>query len=78
MSNSLDPDQARQNARPDLVPNCLKRLSADGTGDNKLKYLPSALRRGISSIRVSRVKQFGPRPGLMFCGLDQNIFLEIL
>ena len=34
VSNSLDPDQSRhsqagQNVRPDLVPNCLKRLSAD-------------------------------------------------
>ena len=24
MSNSLDPDQARQNIRPDLDPNCLQ------------------------------------------------------
>ena len=31
MSNSLDPDQARQNVGPDLVPNCLKKLSADNT-----------------------------------------------
>ena len=29
-SNTLDPDQARQNIRPDLGPNCLQRLSADG------------------------------------------------
>ena len=29
VSNSLDPDQARQNVGPDLVPNCLKRLTAD-------------------------------------------------
>ena len=31
MSNSLDPDQARQNVGPCLDPNCLQRLSADGT-----------------------------------------------
>ena len=31
MLNSLDPDQARQNVGPDLGPNCLQRLSADGT-----------------------------------------------
>ena len=31
MSNSLDLDQARQNVGPDLVPNCLQRLSADDT-----------------------------------------------
>ena len=29
MSNSLDPDQARQFGGPDLGPNCLQRLSAD-------------------------------------------------
>ena len=35
VSNSLDPDQARQNAQhfvgPDTGPNCLQRLSADNT-----------------------------------------------
>ena len=31
MSNSLDPYQAQQHIWPDLDPNCLKRLSADGT-----------------------------------------------
>ena len=29
MSNSLDPDQARQNVGPDLGPNCSQRFSAD-------------------------------------------------
>ena len=29
VSNTLDPDQARQNVGPDLGPNCLQRLSAD-------------------------------------------------
>ena len=29
MSNSLDPDQDRQNVGPDLGPNCLQRLLAD-------------------------------------------------
>ena len=28
VSNSLDPDQARQNVGPDLDPNCLQGLSA--------------------------------------------------
>ena len=32
MSNSLDPDQARQFVGPDLGPNCLPRLTADVTG----------------------------------------------
>ena len=31
VSNSLDPDQARHFVRSDLGPNCLQRLSADGT-----------------------------------------------
>ena len=29
VSNSLDPDQARQFVGPDLGPNCLQRLSAE-------------------------------------------------
>ena len=29
VSNSLDPDQARQFVGPDLGPNCLQRLAAD-------------------------------------------------
>ena len=32
VSNSLDPDQARQDIGPDLGLNCLPRLSADDTG----------------------------------------------
>ena len=31
VSYSLDPDQARHSVGPDLGPNCLQRLSADGT-----------------------------------------------
>ena len=30
MSNSLDPDQAHHAVGPDLGPNCLQRLAADG------------------------------------------------
>ena len=30
MSNGLDPDQDRLSVSPDLGPNCLQRLSADG------------------------------------------------
>ena len=29
VSNSLDPDQFRRSVGPDLIPNCLQRLSAD-------------------------------------------------
>ena len=40
MSNSLDPDQARQFVGPDLGPNCLPRLSADDTlVDKELKLI---------------------------------------
>ena len=31
MSNSLDPDQDQRYVGPDLDPNCLQRLSTDGT-----------------------------------------------
>ena len=31
VSNSLDPDQAQHSVGPDLIPNCLQRLSADET-----------------------------------------------
>ena len=41
MSNSLDPDQARQFVGPDLGPNCLPRLSADDTGRQRVKPLAS-------------------------------------
>ena len=37
MSNSLDPDQARHYVEPDLCPNYLQRLLADGTGRQRDK-----------------------------------------
>ena len=36
VSNSLDPDQARQNVGPDLGPNCLQRLSTNDTSRQKV------------------------------------------
>ena len=36
MSNSLDPDQARQNVGPDLGPNYLQKLSADDTSRQRV------------------------------------------
>ena len=39
VSNSLDPDQARRFVGPDLGPNCLQRLSADGTVRHNVKQL---------------------------------------
>ena len=37
VSNSLNPDQARHFVRPDLVPNCLQRLSAEDNSRQKVK-----------------------------------------
>ena len=37
MSNRLGPDQARRFLGPDLGPDCLARLSADGTGRKRVK-----------------------------------------
>ena len=39
MSNNLDPDQARQNVGPDLGSDCLQRLSADGTGWERVNVI---------------------------------------
>ena len=36
MSNSLDPDQARDFVTPDLGPNCLQRLSAEDTSRQRV------------------------------------------
>ena len=46
MSNSLDPDQARQIVELDLGPKCLPMLSAEDTGRQRANNL---------------CKQFGPR-----------------
>ena len=39
VTNSLDPNQARQNVGPDLGPNCLRRSSADGTSGQKINKI---------------------------------------
>ena len=38
VSNSLDPDQARQNVGPDLSPNSLQKLSAEDTSRQRVKF----------------------------------------
>ena len=38
VSNSLEPDQARQYVGPDLGPDCLQRLSADDTGRQRAHF----------------------------------------
>ena len=35
VSNNLDPDQAQHFVGPDLVPNCLQKLSADNKSHHK-------------------------------------------
>ena len=40
MSNSLDSDQARHYAGPDLGPNCFARLSVEDTGRQKVQNVP--------------------------------------
>ena len=37
VANSLDPGLARQNVEPDLVPNCLQRLSAHDTSRQRVE-----------------------------------------
>ena len=37
MSNSLDPNQAQHTVGPDLVPNCLQKLSAEDTSGQRDK-----------------------------------------
>ena len=37
MSNSLDPDQARQNIGPDLSPNCLQSYKQTILGSKELR-----------------------------------------
>ena len=39
VSNSLDPDQARQIVGPDLGPNCLQKISASDTSRQRVKIL---------------------------------------
>ena len=39
MPNSLNPDQALGSVGPDLDPNCLQRLSADGTSSQRVKLV---------------------------------------
>ena len=44
MLNSLDPDEARHFVRPDLGPNSLQRLSAEGTSIGKELNFTSRLK----------------------------------
>ena len=41
VSNSLNPDRARHKVGPDLGPNCLQRLSADGTSRLRVNLFPA-------------------------------------
>ena len=62
VSNSLNPDQARHFAGPELSPNCLQGLSADNKSPIA-RYLQKQ-RKGYNSLSVwSKLQQFLP-----FCG----------
>ena len=50
VSNSLDPNQARQNVGPDLGPNCLQMLSGDETSRQRVLVL---LTRDLGAIRYN-------------------------
>ena len=60
MSNSLDPDQARHFVGPDLGPNCLHRLSADGTSRQRVHTLE--LRHEISNKVVCLTSKASDQP----------------
>ena len=59
MSNSLDPDQARHSVGPDLIPNCLQKLSADDTRRQRVNnnILPVAVEAVVSSVTAPRGSQ---------------------
>ena len=56
VSKSLDPDQARCSVGPDLVPNCLQKLSADDTRRQRVNnnILPVAVEAVVSSVKAPR------------------------
>ena len=57
MSNSLDPDQARQYVGPDLDLNCLQMLSADETsGQFKLRLTNEADAPSSMHVKLSRAQ----------------------
>ena len=53
MSNSLDPDKARQFVGPGLGPNCLPRLSADNTSRQRVN--PGKFQRAITPVKFDKV-----------------------
>ena len=58
VSNSLDADHARDSAGPDLIPNCLQKLSADNTRGQRVWFvkISSVIRdEGITIKMISTV-----------------------
>ena len=53
VSNSLDPDQARQYVGPDLGPNCLQRLSADDNSRQNVAALSQLQRTTNFELYIS-------------------------
>ena len=54
VSNSLDPNQDRQNVGPDLGPNCLQRLSADdkvtASKERVITYVKQDIQGSLSTL----------------------------
>ena len=52
MANTLDPDQTRLNVGPDLGPNSLQKLSADGNSRHGKGLIKKQSDKTISNIRM--------------------------
>ena len=58
MSNSLDPDQDRHNACPDLDPNCLQMLTTDNKSSHKQrKSYHTGRRQSKTLILLTNIEQ---------------------
>ena len=80
VSNSLDPDQAGHFVGPDLVPNCLQRLSADNKMSFKL-FAKVITRQQKSALACKEVNTkllvettFWLKPWLKFISFGSNFF----
>ena len=61
VSNSLDPDQARQNVLPDLGLNCLQKLPADNNRIVKVKQPAfSSPKRQLHKLDDKNISKQGP------------------
>ena len=52
MSNSLDPDKARQYVGPDLGPNCLRKFSADDINVTHRQIVKAPIEEILQALNV--------------------------